>query len=448
MFPLRACLHLLSVGALCLVQAACAQYQPLPLASHPTLAGAVSGLRHDGYTVTAPLTVSEVAMLAVQNDPDLLAARAQHGVAQAQLLQAGLLPNPQLVAAILPLVAGPGVTKAWNAVLSYDIKSLITLSARRGAARDVAQQVDAQLLWQEWQVVGQARLLAVDIIEGNRSLALLKHTRDLLAQRERRSRHALAAGNATLSSVAPDVAAFRTAQIQVNDLERLQMSRRHQLNALLNLAPGVPLPLTDTPDLPSFDPNAVERALPTLAERRPDLIALQLGYRAQDAKLRAAILAQFPNLNFGISGGSDNSNVRNIGPQIAMELPIFDRNQGNVAIERATRQQLHDEYAARLAAADGQVRAMLTEIALLRRQLDLSRRDLASTARAAQAATAALAAANLDERSYVELVSARYAKEQEILSLEQSMLEQEVAIATLIGAGMPPVSLPPETVGL
>jgi outer membrane protein TolC len=448
MFPLRACLHLLSVGALCLVQAACAQYQPLPLASHPTLAGAVSGLRHDGYTVTAPLTVSEVAMLAVQNDPDLLAARAQHGVAQAQLLQAGLLPNPQLVAAILPLVAGPGVTKAWNAVLSYDIKSLITLSARRGAARDAAQQVDAQLLWQEWQVVGQARLLAVDIIEGNRSLALLKHTRDLLAQRERRSRHALAAGNATLSSVAPDVAAFRTAQIQVNDLERLQMSRRHQLNALLNLAPGVPLPLTDTPDLPSFDPNAVERALPTLAERRPDLIALQLGYRAQDAKLRAAILAQFPNLNFGISGGSDNSNVRNIGPQIAMELPIFDRNQGNVAIERATRQQLHDEYAARLAAADGQVRAMLTEIALLRRQLDLSRRDLASTARAAQAATAALAAANLDERSYVELVSARYAKEQEILSLEQSMLEQEVAIATLIGAGMPPVSLPPETVGL
>ena len=210
----------------------------------------------------------------------------------------------------------------------------------------------------------------------------------------------------------------------------------------------MPLPLTDTPDLPSFDPNAVERALPTLAERRPDLIALQLGYRAQDAKLRAAILAQFPNLNFGISGGSDNSNVRNIGPQIAMELPIFDRNQGNVAIERATRQQLHDEYAARLAAADGQVRAMLTEIALLRRQLDLSRRDLASTARAAQAATAALAAANLDERSYVELVSARYAKEQEILSLEQSMLEQEVAIATLIGAGMPPVSLPPETVGL
>lgn len=443
----QALLRLLSLGALCLVQAACAQYQPLPLPSHPALASTVSDLRHDGYALTAPLTVSEVAMLAVQNDPDLLAARAQHGVAQAQLLQAGLLPNPQLVAAILPLMAGPGVTKAWNAALSYDIKSLITLSARRRAARNAAQQVDAQLLWQEWQVVGQARLLAVDIIEGNRSLKLLKRSRDLLAERERRSRQALAAGNATLSSVAPDRVAQQTAQTQVNDLERLQLSRRHQLSALLDLAPDTALPLTSKLDLPPFDPDTVERALPTLAERRPDLIALQLGYQAQDAKLRAAILAQFPNLNFGIAGGSDNSNVRNIGPQIGLELPIFDRNQDNVAIEQATRQQLHDEYAARLASADGQVRAMLTEIALLRRQLGLSRGNLAITARAAREATAALSEANLDERSYVDLVSARYAKEQEIISLEQSILEQEIAIATLIGAGMPSVSLPPDAVG-
>ena len=442
----RSRLRLMSLGPLCLALAACAQYQPLTLPSHAAPLGSLSDLRHDGQELTAPLTINEVATLALRNDPDLLAVRAQHGVAQAQLLQAGLPPNPQVSAAILPLVAGPGTTKAWNAALTYDVKSLITLSARRRAARAAAQQVDAQLLWQEWQVVGQVRLLAVDIIEGDRSLRLLSRTRDLLAERERRSRSALAAGNTTLSTVAPDVAAFQAAQTQVNDLQRQQLARRHQLNALLDLAPDVPLPLTSVPDLPPFDPDAMERALPTLALRRPDLVALQLGYRAQDAKLRAAILAQFPNLTFGITGGSDNSNVRNIGPQIALELPIFDRNQGNVAIERATRQQLHDEYTARLVAADGQVRAMLAEIALLKQQLAMSRRDLASTASAARAATLALSAANLDERSYVDLVSARYAKEQEVVSLEQSMLEQEVAIATLIGAGMPPISLPPDEV--
>ena len=185
--------------------------------------------------------------------------------------------------------------------------------------------------------------------------------------------------------------------------------------------------------------------LPTLPNRRPDLTALQLGYRAADARVRAAILGQFPNLTFGVTGGSDNSNVRNVGPQITLELPIFDRNQGNIAIERATREQLHAEYAARLAAANGQVRAALSEIALLQRQLASVRAELPALERAAAQAQSAFDTAAIDDRAYVDLVSARYAKEQELVLLEQSLLDQQVALATLTGAGLPQVALPPET---
>ena len=174
-----------------------------------------------------------------------------------------------------------------------------------------------------------------------------------------------------------------------------------------------------------------------MAERRPDLVALQFGYAAQDEKLRAAILAQFPNLTVGVTGGSDNSNVRNFGPQITLELPIFDHNQGNIAIERATRQQLRDEFAARLASAEGQVRAMVSEIALLSRQLVTARQQGALLRRSAAEAAAAFAAGNLDERGYLDLVMGGLAKDQEIIGLEQSLLEQQVAIATLVGAGMP-----------
>ena len=254
----------------------------------------------------------------------------------------------------------------------------------------------------------------------------------------------MAAGNETLTTVTPDLAALQTTTTQINDLQRQQMSRRHQLNALLGLAPEVAVPLSTDPDLPAWDQETVTQALPTLAQRRPDLVALQLGYRAQNAKLRTAILSQFPNLTFGITGGSDNANVRNVGPQVSLELPIFNQNQGNIAIERATRQQLHDEYTARLTSAAGQVRAMAAEIDLLFRQLATVRRDLAVTLHAATQAEAAFKAGNLDERSYVDLVSARLAKEQEIVTIEQSLLEQQVAIATLIGTGMPPISVPPE----
>jgi outer membrane protein TolC len=422
--------------------AACATAGNLPLPQQPQLADRLAALHHGDVNLAAPLTISQVVWLALQNDPDLRAIRAQHGVAQAQVLQAGLLPDPQVTASALPLVAGPGSTLAWNATLSEDVRSLITLSSRRAAARDDAGQVDAQILWQEWQVTGQARLLAVDLIEGQRSLTLLERNRDLLASRYDKSRRAVAAGNETLAVAAPDLAALDTTTAQINDLQRQQMSRRHQLNALLGLAPEVAVPLHPTPDLPAWNPDLVTQALSTLASHRPDLVALQLGYRAQDAKLRTAILSQFPGLTFGVTGGSDNSNIRNVGPQLTLELPIFNHNQGNIAIEKATRQQLHDEFAARLTAAAGQARAMAAEIGLLSHQLETVQRDLALTRRAAAQADAAFKQRNLDERSYVDLVSARLTKEQEIVTIEQSLLEQQVAIATLIGAGMPAVDLP------
>ena len=415
----------------------CAHYEPLPLPSRAPLAAAVSELQ--GAPAKRPLRVSDVVLLALQNSPDLLATRAQRGVSQAQVLQAGLAPNPNLNGAILPLAAGIGDTTAWNLGLTYDIKSLVTLQTRRRAAEVQGQSLNASLLWQEWQTAGQARLLAIDIITGARTLRLLRQTRDLLADRERRSRQALAAGNTTLATAAPDLAALQTARTAVSDSERLQLTRKHQLNALLGLEPGAALPLVAQPDLPPLDATAIRREIPDIALHRPDLVALQLGYAAQDEKVRTAILQQFPNLTFGVAGGSDNANVRNIGPQIQLELPIFDRAQGLVATERATRQQLHDEYAARLAAATGQVGALLAELELTRLQLGAAQADLRAVRQTAGLAEAALQAGNLDERSALDLITARVTKELEIANLTQSLLEQQVAIDTLIGAGMPPM---------
>ncbi|HEX4171423.1 MAG TPA: TolC family protein [Acetobacteraceae bacterium] len=423
--------------------AGCTAVAPLDLSRQATLAPEVATLRHDGFAITQPLSITQVTALAVQNNPALIATRAQHGVAQAQILQAGLLPNPQVTGAYLPLLAGPATTSAWNAGISEDIRSLITLSSTRRAAQASAGQIDAQILWQEWQTIGQARLLSVDIIEADRTLTLLRQASNLLAARYRRSRQATLAGNETLTGSTPDLAAWQAITTQIHDQERQQLARRHQLNALLGLAPDVMLALDPVPDLPPWNPQSVQGELPTLAEHRPDLIALQLGYRAQNAKLRTAILSRFPNLTIGVIGGSDNSNIRNFGPQVTLELPIFNQNQGNIAIETATRQQLHDEYAARLTEAVGQVRAMIAEIDLLSNQLNGVRRELAGARQIAATAEAAFRAGNIDERSYVDLVSTRLTKGQEVVAIEQSLLEQRVAIATLVGAGMPPITLPP-----
>ena len=417
----------------------CATYSPLPLPAAPQLAPAVERLAGGPVQPAGALTVGQVAALAVQNNLDLRAARAQHGVAQAQLVQAGVLPNPQLSLAVLPLLAGVGTTTAWNAALSYDFGALVTYRTRKEAAQKTVQQVDADILWREWQVAGQARLLAVDLIDGQRRLEVITQSRDLLAQRGGRLEAALGAGDVTLADAAPYLAARQLAQSQLNDLQRQLLSQRHQLNALLGLAPEAIVPLATSIDLPPLDPAAIERDLPNLPLRRPDLVALQLGYAAQDAKLRTALLSQFPGLTLGAAGGSDNANVRNAGPTASLRLPILDHNQGGVAIEQATRAQLHEEYAARLAAAVGEVRARLNEIAATERQLQQARADLLIDEQRAARAEAAVRTRDIDQRAYVDLANARLIRLAQIAALDQSLREQQVAIATVVGAGLPSV---------
>ena len=87
--------------------AGCESYQPAPLPATPVLTASINGLRAPGVDTSGALRVSDIAALAVANNPDLAAARTQRRVAQAQVFQAGILPNPTVTAAILPLAAGP-----------------------------------------------------------------------------------------------------------------------------------------------------------------------------------------------------------------------------------------------------------------------------------------------------------------------------------------------------
>ena len=85
-------------GAASFALTACATYQSLPLDTHVHLKHKLSELVHTGVRIDQPLSVYDVAVLAVENNPDLLATRTQRGVARAQVLEAGLLPNPSVSA--------------------------------------------------------------------------------------------------------------------------------------------------------------------------------------------------------------------------------------------------------------------------------------------------------------------------------------------------------------
>jgi outer membrane protein TolC len=391
-----------------------------------------------------PWTVGQVVERTLQANPDLIAARAQKGLAAAQLLQAGLVPDPSFSGDILPLTAGPGAALAWNAGLSADVRALITLRAHRAGAKAAAEQVDAEILWQEWQVASQARLLALQIVGGDRLLAVQRRGLELFRSRDQHLRQAMARGALTLQVAAPDIAALQAARAQVDDLERQQLARRHALNALMGREPDAVLTLADEDEPPALDLPSIDRLAEEASRRRPDLIALRLGYRSQEARTREAVLMQFPALSLGVAASSDNSNVRNVGPQISGTIPVFDRNRGDIAIQRATREKLRAEYQARLDTAYGQLRAAVSELRAAQAQLASVRADLPEARRASEGAGRALTARAIDELAFVDLTSARLTKEEEIITLQQTVIEQAATIAAITGAGLPPVENLPD----
>ncbi|MFM0220302.1 MULTISPECIES: TolC family protein [Paraburkholderia] len=382
------------------------------------------------------LDIDEVAMLAVANNPDLKLSRDDLGIARAQAYSAGLLPDPQLsVSSDYP--GAVGTTRAFSYGLSIDVMAIVLRSANRQSADATVAKTDLGLLWQEWQIVAQARQLFIKTRFQQDTLPLLRQQRDLSLKRYARMAEARRDGNLTDDTLTAALTAYSDARKQYTDAERAAEQTHRDLNTLLGLAPDVQLRLADTGETAPLQDATLDAALATLAQRRPDLIALQAGYEAQEQKYRAAILSQFPSLSVGFVRARDTSNIYTSGFQINLSLPIFNRNQGNVAIEKATRQRLRDEYQTRLNEAHAEVAHMRADNAILSRQLQQTESALPDVDLAARHAAVAYAEHDLTLGAYTDAQSAALTKRIDVATLRESLAEQRVALQALLGSAIP-----------
>jgi outer membrane protein TolC len=439
--------HACLTGALLLT--GCAVYAPKPLDYAPSLPDRISAIVVDPVTLPLPelrrhtfdpsdgLDMTEVAMLAVVNNPDLVLARDDAGIARAQAFAAGLLPDPQLSFGRDFPFTGVYTSSAFALGLSYAINALITYSTSKAAAEADLDKAHLSVLWQEWQVVARARVLFAKITQADAVMKVLVENRTLFADRYRRTHQALDEGLTTLDAVTPHLTAVQDVQRQINDLERQLNQSRHDLNALLGLSPDLVLPLVGNAQLPPIDESRLAAALPQLLRNRPDLRALEAGYAAQDARYRAAILGQFPALTVGGTRLRDTSDVNQRGFSVTLNLPIFSGGRGEVAIAVATRQRLYDEYRQRVTTTEGEIRRILDEERIDFAQLREIDQGLAALEQAAAQARAAFTARAIDALAFAGVESSLLAKRVEKLNLEESILEQQVGLRALVGSVLP-----------
>ena len=433
----------------CALLGACASYRPLaltdphaaqrladiqvPVASMPSRA-----LAAHRFDPTDGLDVTEVAMLAVANSPDLRVLRDDLGVAEAQAFAAGLLPDPQLSASRdQPTSHQPDLTSAFNLGLSYDLGNLLTHSARAAAATSKTRGVHLDLLWNEWQTVAKARQLFDKIHDLRTQMARLREERDVLAPLQPSIRHALAAGDLTYDSASSGLRAGADVGGKLADAERQANQAEHDLSTLLGLNANVPLQLVGPSYEVNPDPRQLDVALTDMTRRRPDLRALQAGYEAQESTLHAAIIAQFPAISVGFARARDTGSVYTSGLSVALSLPLFDGNRGTIAIETATRQRLRDEYTARVLASRNDIDRLFQDMIRYRQQRAVLTKNANELMLARIAAEQAYAAGQLDWPTYLAIRASALAADIDLATLEQNMHEQAVVLDALVGGDWP-----------
>ncbi|HKW88933.1 MAG TPA: TolC family protein [Candidatus Acidoferrales bacterium] len=303
------------------------------------------------------LTLAQALDMAAKQNLDLIAARAQRAVAAANVRAAGERPNPTANANVLRDDPHEGWWLDVPIELGSKRKQRITLARAQGVLTD--DDISALERLTRQNVRGAFFNLALA-----RSTTQEKSDALKLAQRlENIAQSRFDAGDVPELEV--EQAKLDAAQAQA-DYQVAQQEEKVALSAfdaLLNEPPGTDWALvTPLETMPSE--GQLSDLLTRAGNANPDLQKIAQQEKIQQSQ-RALLRAQrIPNLT--LSAGLDSNAPHNFryGPrsQASMEIPIFMRNQGEIAESSATLIALEDQAAATRRAVDGRVEQAYYEL--------------------------------------------------------------------------------------
>lgn len=299
------------------------------------------------FIQTDGLTVDRLIELGTNRRADLLAARQRLSIARGKLLQAGLRPNPTLNTEY-------GSPRFLGGEAESDIKvgvsQLFELGGKRSRRVAVAElelnkaQADVSAI--ERAVSIEIRTAYTSALSAARQLDVLERliaaNEELLRVTEARLKEGdVAPLDTNLVRVEND--RFKVQVIQVrNEFDTAMLQVRTLIGADINEV----LKLAPQPDRPPrFDMGLTE--LSELALRtRPDLNAARISEEIGAARINLAKANATPNLEAGVAysksnsiidfparigGGSFPNNDNSLVFSVSVDIPVFNRNQGEIA---------------------------------------------------------------------------------------------------------------------
>ncbi|MDO8730601.1 MAG: TolC family protein [Candidatus Omnitrophota bacterium] len=320
------------------------------------------------------LSQEEAVQIALLNNGSLQATFEELGIAQADLVQAGLLQNPVFGAGIRFPHDPEGSTET-DFSISQDLWDLLSRPLRTKLA--AAEFEEAKLR------VGDAAVnLAAEVRSAYVALQAAEHTHVTLQAVVQAAQAAAelaerqhAAGNINALDLAREQALFQESELEMARGEFEALAERERLNRLMGL-PGVPAwkISKNLPGLPGQEPpleDLEDRAL----TQRLDLAAARKEVEVLERNLVLVRRGIVPKAELGIEMEHEEGE-RATGPRAEVGLPLFDRRQGAIARAQAELRQGQRRLVAFETRVRSEVRSARDRLRVTRRMVERYRDDL------------------------------------------------------------------------
>lgn len=323
-----------------------------------------------------PLSPDDAVQVALLNNKSLQAQYENVGIAQAELVQAGLLSNPSLnFSAQFPTSHAKTLIEAG---VSQNILSLLFIPLRKKLAAAELQQAQLRVAAAVLRTARDVEVAYVTLAARERQLATRREGVEAMDAALALARRQHQAGTITDFKLAADEAAYQQAKLDLARLELSLRTDRETLNRLMGLptpptrwtlAPGA---LSDVPP-ESWDPATLERRA---VDQRLDILAARGEVRGAETALGLGKWNVVTDVSPGVALQRDSDGTFTIGPSISAEVPLFDQGQGRIPRLRSILRQTQRRLEALETEARSDVRVALNQMSTARGLADSYRNDL------------------------------------------------------------------------
>lgn len=292
-----------------------------------------------------PIKVNDAVRIALAVSPRMQANFEQLGIAQGELLEAGLLPNPVLNAGVFFPLDG-GLTNL-EVGLEQDLLSLFYRPLRQRVAHKNFEMTKAMVTREVVAFVARIREAFYRVQADQQLGEMLRQVVKTTDAAAAAASALYEAGNITKLDHDQERTLLEEAKLALLNAETQLAINRERLIRLMGLwghrtevkvdsrLPGIPDQVRPLADM---EKRAVAASL--------DLKSLRLGIETQAARLNLANRSRlFPDLEAGPFAERDEGEWE-VGPEIALPVPIFNRGQGRLRLAHARLRQLQQEYTA------------------------------------------------------------------------------------------------------